>query len=69
MLNFDWLSGVPVPAARAVFLLLFVLIGALVALAPRARVLEGVRDPRWYHDLRLWAWAVLAVIFVTYSVF
>ena len=69
MLNFDWLAPVPVSAARWVFLVLFVVIGLLVLLLPRASILEGVERPRWYHDLRLWAWAVLALIFITYTIF
>lgn len=69
MLNFDWLAPVPPPVARWVFLVLFIVIGLLVLLIPREKILEGVEEPRWYHDLRLWAWGVLALIFITYCVF
>jgi len=69
MLNFDWLSGIPMGAARWVFLVLFIFIGRLVWLAPDSYVFEGVEHPRWYHDLRWWAVGVLATIFVTYSIF
>ena len=69
MLNFDWLASVSMPAARAVFLVLFVVIGLVIQLIPGHRVYEGVERPRWFHDVRLWAWLVLGVIFVTYSVF
>ncbi|MFH1719400.1 MAG: hypothetical protein ABIF19_18770 [Planctomycetota bacterium] len=69
MLNFDWLSGIPMGAARWVFLVLFILIGGLVWMAPDSYVFEGVENPRWWHDLRLWAVGVLATIFVTYYIF
>ncbi len=69
MLNFDWLSGIPIEAARLVFLVLFIIIGGLVWLAPAEYVFEGVEDRRWWHDLRLWAVGVLAFIFVTYYIF
>jgi hypothetical protein len=69
VLNFDWLAWVPMNAARGVFLALFVLIGLLVSRVPASVVYEGVENPRWWHDLRLWAWFVLGVIFLTYVVF
>ena len=69
MLNFDWLAWVPLSAARGVFLALFVVIGLLVWRVPNAAIYEGVEHPRWWHNLKLWAWFVLAVIFATYSVF
>jgi hypothetical protein len=69
MLNFDWLSGVSPAAARAVFLGLFVVIGALVLMIPRESIHEGVEQPKWWHNLKLWAWGVLLLIFVTYCLF
>jgi len=69
MLNFNWLSGIPVEAARWVFLVLFIVIGRLVWLAPDSYIFEGVEHPRWYHDLRWWAIGVLGTIFATYCVF
>lgn len=69
MLNFDWLQWVPMPAAKAVFLALFVLSGALVMMIPRAYIYEGIESPRWWHNLKLWALGVLAVIFTIYSIF
>jgi hypothetical protein len=69
MLNFDWLRGVPLPVAKAVFLTLFVLSGLLVLLIPQASILEGVENPRWWHNLKLWALGVLAIIFTIYLIF
>ena len=69
MLNFDWLNGVSMEAARWVFLVLFVLIGVLVWLVPAAYVFEGVQNRRWWHDLRLWATGVLAFIFLNILLF
>lgn len=69
MLNFDWLAWVPPSVARGVFLALFVVIGLLVSRVPAEVIFEGVEHPRWWHDLRGWAWFVLGVIFVTYLVF
>ena len=69
MLNFDWLSGVPMSAARGVFLVLFVIIGLLVLLVPSDSIYEGVAQRRWWHNLKLWAIGVLALIFVTYCIF
>jgi hypothetical protein len=69
MLNFDWLQGVSPTAAKAVFLILFVVIGLLVLLIPKEQIYEGVKRPRAWHNLRLWALGVLLLIFVTYCVF
>jgi hypothetical protein len=69
MLNFDWLSGVSPGAAKAVFLVLFVVIGLLVALVPRDFIYEGIEQPHWWHNLKLWAWGVLALIFAVYCIF
>ena len=69
MLNFDWLRGVSPTAAKGVFLVLFVLIGLLVLMIPSASIYQGLERPRWWHNLKLWAWGVLLVIFVTYWVF
>ncbi len=69
MLNFDWLKDVSPAAAKGVFLALFVLSGLLVMAIPRAYIYEGVENPRWWHNLKLWALGVLAVIFTIYSIF
>lgn len=69
MLNFDWLSGLSPTQAKAVFLGLFVLIGVLVMRVPSEELYAGLEHPRWYHNLRIWAVAVLAMIFVTYLIF
>ena len=68
MLNFDWLRGVSPAAAKWVFLGLFILSGVLVALIPKAYIYEGVEKPRWWHNLKLWALGVLAIIFTIYYV-
>ena len=69
MLNFDWLGGVSPTAAKAVFLGLFLVCGLLVTLLPREYVYEGVEHPRWWHNLKLWAFGVLAIIFTIYYIF
>lgn len=69
MLNFDWLHGVSPTAAKGVFLVLFVVIGLLVLMIPKAYIYQGLKHPRWYHNLKLWAWGVLLFIFVTYCAF
>lgn len=68
LLNFDWLQGVSPAAARGVFLGLFLLSGLLVLLIPRAYIYEGVENPRWWHNLKLWALGVLAIIFSIYCI-
>jgi len=68
-LNFDWLKWVSLPAAKGVFLGLFILSGLLVLMIPKGSIYEGVENPRWWHNLKLWALGVLAVIFTIYSIF
>lgn len=69
VLNFDWLTGIGDNAAKSVFLVLFVLIAVLVWMLPTDYIYEGLEHPRWWHNLKLWATGVLAVIFVTYWIF
>jgi hypothetical protein len=69
MLNFDWLRGVSPAAAKLVFLTIFIVSGLLVLMIPKKSILEGVEDPRWWHNLKLWALGVLAIIFTIYSIF
>ena len=69
MLNFDWLTWVPMPMAKGVFLALFAISGLLVLMIPKRSIYEGVENPRWWHNLKLWALGVLAIIFTIYVVF
>jgi len=69
MLNFEWLKGVSPAAAKGIFLGIFVVSGVLVLLIPKAYIYEGVESPRWWHNLKLWALGVLAIIFTIYSIF
>jgi len=69
LLNFEWLQGVSPAAAKGIFLALFVVSGLLVLLIPRAYIYEGVQDPCWWHNLKLWALGVLAIIFTIYCLF
>jgi hypothetical protein len=69
ILNFEWLLGVSTAHAKLVFLGLFILIGLVVSLLPAKYVLEGVKNPQWYHNLKLWAYLDLAFIFTVYCIF
>ena len=69
MLNFDWFQNVSPAAAKTVFLVLFVVIGLLVLMVPKAYIYQGIERPRWWHNLKLWAWGVWSFIFVVYCVF
>ena len=69
VLNFEWLSGLSIAQAKSVFLVLFVLIGILVLLIPNDYIYQGVKKRRWWLNLKLWALADLALIFLTYYIF
>ena len=69
VLNFEWLSGLSIGAAKSVFLVLFVLIGVLVLLIPNDYIYQGVKKRKWWLNLKLWALADLALIFFTYYIF
>ncbi len=69
VLNFDWLAGVSIGAAKNVFLVLFVLIGILVLLIPNDYIYKGLKKRRWWLNLKLWALCDLAFIFITYYIF
>jgi len=69
ILNFDWLTGVSIGAAKNVFLLLYVLIGVLVLLIPNGYIYEGLKKRKWWLNLKLWALGDLAFIFITYYIF
>jgi len=69
VLNFEWSVGIPMGAAKNVFLGLFVLIGILVLLIPNDYVFQGVKKRKWWLNLKLWALGDLAFIFITYYIF
>jgi len=69
ILNFEWLAGFSMGAAKSVFLILFVLIGILVILIPNDYIYEGLNKRRWWLNLKVWALVDLIFIFVTYYVF
>ena len=69
VLNFEWLSGLPIGAAKYVFLVLFVTIGILVLLIPNDYIFKGVTKRKWWLNLKLWALGDLALIFITYYIF
>jgi len=69
VLNFDWLAGLSVGAAKNVFLGLFVFIGILVLLIPNDYIFKGITKRRWWLNLKLWALGDLALIFITYYIF
>jgi len=69
ILNFEWLAGVSIGAAKNVFLVLFVLIGILVLLIPNDYVFQGVKKRKWWLNLKWWALGDLAFIFITYYIF
>jgi hypothetical protein len=68
-LNFDFLRDVPPAAAKGIFLGLFIVSGLLVLMIPKKSIYEGVEDPRWWHNLKLWALGVLTIIFTIYVIF
>ena len=69
VLNFEWLAGVSLGAAKNVFLILFVLIGILVLLIPNDYVFKGAKKRKWWFNLKLWALCDLTFIFITYYIF
>ena len=69
VLNFEWLSHVSVGTAKCVFLALFVISGLLVLMIPSKSIYEGIENPLWWHNLKLWAFGVLAIIFTIYVIF
>jgi len=69
MLNFDWLSDIPINVAKGIFLGLYIFIALLVLLIPKQYVFQGVEKPRWWMNLKLWAIGLLAYIFIVYYIF
>ena len=71
MLNFDWLASVPVESAKWFFYGLFILIGLLIIIIPNEYIFEGieVKDRHWWMNLKIWALAVLSILYYTYFLF
>jgi hypothetical protein len=69
MLNFDWLANISMPVAKSIFLILYALIGVLVLFVPKQYVYEGLKVHHWYHNLKLWAIALLFLIGYVYYIF
>lgn len=69
MLNFNWLADIPIESAKWIFLILYILIGIAVTFIPNKYIYQGLDEIRWYHNLKMWAIALLALIFVVYYIF
>ncbi|KAA3610965.1 MAG: hypothetical protein DWQ05_20975 [Calditrichaeota bacterium] len=69
MLNFDWLAGVPMDVANGIFLVLFALIGVAVLFVPKDYMYEGLKEIKWYHNLKIWAIGDLIFISWVYYIF
>jgi hypothetical protein len=69
ILNFDWLRWISIDNAKYIFLVLFFVIDKLVWMLPDDYIYEGIENPKWWHNLKLWATGVLAMIFITYLLF
>ena len=69
MLNFDWLAGIPIGVAKGIFLVLFVLIAVAILFVPKHFIYEGLTAIKWYHNLKIWAIGILAIIFFVYYIF
>ncbi len=69
MLNFDWLANVSIESAKWVFLGLFILIGVIILFIPRKFIYQGIKDIKWYHNLKIWSIGLLSFIFVVYYFF
>lgn len=68
-LNFEWLAWFSAETAKNIFIVIFLVIGILVWLLPQDYIYEGLDNPRWWHNLKLWATGVLTMIIVTYLIF
>jgi len=69
MLNFDWLSGLPLGSAKLIIILLFVLLGAFVFRQKDVYVFEGISRPRFYHNLKYWTYLILILLSLIYFYF
>ena len=69
MLNFDWLSGLPLGSAILIIILLFVLLRAFVFRQKDVYVFEGFSRPRFYHNLKYWTYLILILLSLIYFYF
>jgi hypothetical protein len=69
MLNFDWANSISVEAARWIIIGMFVLMGIGVMFLPKRFIYAGIDNPRWYHNLKIWAIFALSIIGGTYLYF
>ncbi|KAA3655770.1 MAG: hypothetical protein DWQ10_16910 [Calditrichaeota bacterium] len=69
MLNFNWLAGIPIGVAKSIFLILFALIGVLVLFVPKDYMYEGLKEIKWYHNIKIWALGDLIFISLVYYIF
>jgi hypothetical protein len=69
MLNFDWANGISVETAKGIIIGMFFILGVAVMFLPRNYIYAGIENPRWYHNLKLWAIGALLIIAGTYLYF
>lgn len=60
---------IPVPAARWLFIGVYLILMAWVVQLPTAQTTPPDRRSAWYEDLKVWAWLALFCQIVIYSVF
>lgn len=69
MLNFDFLVHLSEAGARSVFLVLYGLIVVLVWLLRNEYIYRDVAQPRVWHNLKIWATLVMALLALLYLYF
>lgn len=69
MLSFEFLNGIPHDWIKAIFIITFFIVLILVFFLPKLYVTQGVKNPRWYHNLKIWTTVVIGILSLLHIIF
>lgn len=69
MLNFDWLARLSLWHAKLAIIFLFILLGMFVFSLKDSYVTAGISKPRFWHNLKYWAYGILIIMVLIYLYF
>ena len=65
----NWVTSLPTALANTVTMVLFLILLGILWSFPKAHILKGAPDTRWWRDLRIWGTVLIFVQLGIYALF